>query len=113
MKHPTTVFDRPQWNLLPDPAGVRSYANVNNRLEVTRGSAVYAVALAVPTELFTLMREVLHVPIDSAATLSMDLLDGWYVFSLMVTGGEGGDHLYDLWAVKQLPEWFNDRSYRV
>lgn len=113
MTYPTTVFDRPQWKLLPDPMGVRKYANVSNLLEIAAGSRVTKVALAVPTDLFTLMHKVLRVPPEAECSLSLDLQDGWYVFSLLVDGAE--PKLYDLWAMtqKQLPTWMGDPAYRV
>lgn len=114
MRYPTTVFDRPQWNLLPDPRGARRYGVVDNRVEVVQGRASYAVYLAVPTELFTFLREVAQVTPDSSVTLSLDLVDGFWIFSAMVDGASG-DSLFDLWAYthKQLPVWIPDRQYRA
>lgn len=114
MRYPTTVFDRPQWNLLPDPKGRRTYGIVDNLTEVVNGRASYRVCLSVPTELFTFLREVAKVTPDSSVTLSLDLVDSFWIFSAMVEGASG-DSLYDLWAYtsKQLPEWMPDRQYRA
>lgn len=108
-----TVFDRPQWTLLPDPKGPRSYANVNNVLEIVRGRSSVRVAVVVPTELFTLMREVFKVPPTSACSLSLDQVGTHFVFSLLADGEQPS--LYDLWtySAKSLPEWMLDRSFHM
>lgn len=110
------VFDRPQWNLLPDPIGVRDYANVSNRMEVALCSGTHHVAVAVPTGLFTLMRDVFKVDTGTPVTLSIEEVDGSrgdprFVFSMLA----GDDNLYDLWDYSEgsLPRWLLDGSYRV
>lgn len=91
------------------------YGNVSNRMEVSRRNRSFHVAVAVPTPLFTLMREVLKVPLDLTASLSLDLSDSFYLLSLSV--GRGGDisNLYDLWAYteKALPSWVENRDYHI
>lgn len=112
--YPVTVFDRPQWKLLPDPKGPRVYGNVSNELEIARRGRTHKVALAVPAELFTVMREVLRVDTASSVTLSLDLLDGWFVFSALESGA-AEDTLHDLWAIPEssLPGWMLDSAFFV
>lgn len=105
-----TVFARPQWPLKPDPLGVRQYANVSNRLTVDTPEWSQAVALAVPTGLFTLMRDVFSIRPEQVCTLGIDLMetgkgDERYVFSLHVHGKKG--ETYQLWDYPDdgLPRW--------
>lgn len=107
------TFQSPQWRLLPDPVGVRRYANVDNRMEVKLTSdPAFRVAVAVPTGLFTLMKDVFKVPVGETVTLAIDQDDfkDRYVFSLMY----GGDNLYDLWMYtgSTLPQWILNPQYR-
>lgn len=111
-RHPVTVFDRPQWHLLPDPKGARMYANVDNRVQVAQGSRSFHVAVSVATELFTFLKEVARVTPEDRVSLSLDLCDRFYVFSVFVEA-QTGDKLFDLWAIKALPEWMGDRQYRL
>ncbi len=105
------MFDRPQYDLKPDPFGPRMYANVSNEMEVVnlRGEFV-TVPVAVPTGLFTIMKDVISVPPTERVTLSIDATpkgeDVRYVFSLMYA-----DHLYDLWdySLGSLPKWIANR----
>lgn len=108
-----TVFDRPQWTLLPDPKGPRVYGNVSNVLEIVRGRSSVRVAIAVPSEIFTLMREVLKVPPSAACSLSLDQVDNHFVFSLLAEVEPLA--LYDLWTYssKSLPDWMLDRSFHM
>jgi hypothetical protein len=115
MQYPATVFDKPQWTLLPDPQGARMYGNVSNALEVQLPRRTsFFVHLAVPTELFTFMREIAKVPPQAACSLSIDVNDdGMGLFCLLVE--HGGDwKLYDLWAWTRgsLPGWIMDREFR-
>jgi hypothetical protein len=107
-----TVFDRPQFGLLPDLAGPRQYGNVDNRMEVHTRAGTWHVALAVPTGLFLLMKGVLSVSVDDAVSLSLDEGDDErYVFSLMV----GTERLYDLWSYStgSVPRWVFNPEYRI
>ena len=108
-----TTFAKPQFKLLPDLQGHRPYANVDNLLEVSRGSYVHYVALAVPTGLFTLMKDVLKVSPDEKVSLSLDHLseEGRWVFSLM----RGEDKLYDLWSYSEnsVPPWVFSDDYKA
>lgn len=110
-----TVFDRPQWPLRPDPLGARQYANVSNRLMVHTPEATHTVALAVPTGLFTLMRDVFKVLPEQACTLDIDLMENHredmrYVFILHVHGDDGENYL--LWDYPEdgLPRWMLSRD---
>lgn len=109
MSRPTTVFDTPQAKLFPDDEGVRQYGNISNRMEVVDGDRVFYVAVAVPTFLFSFMAEVAKVPQDVQGTLSLEQIDEFYVFSLLV-----GDTLYDLWPYTRnsRPAWVFSRDYR-
>ena len=111
--HPATVFDRAQWKLLPDPKGPREYANVSNVLEIVSGRAVIRVAVAVPTELFTFLREVAKSDPAHPVRLALDLVGPWYVFSVFIAGED--DKLIDLWAyaARGLPEWMLMREYQL
>lgn len=107
MPHPVTIFDSPPCNLQPDVSGPRWYANVDNRLEVNIGGRPYTIAIAVPTELFTFLKEVAKVSPEEDVTLSLDKIDGRYVFAALA-----GDSLHDLWYYSDasLPRWIRDRS---
>jgi hypothetical protein len=110
-----TVFDRPQFSLRSDRAGIRNYANVSNLLEVAdAGLRVHYVAVEVPATLFTLMRRVFNVPPTDVACLALDELTSgrWrYVLSLRY----GADQLVDLWGytAADYPKWMFMREYRV
>lgn len=110
-----TVFDRPQFPLRNDRKGIRRYANVSNLLEVaTADMRAHYVAVEVPTRLFTLMRQVFNVPVDTPAFLAIDEVNDkrWrYVLSLRV----GSDELIDLWGytASDFPKWVLRREYRV
>ncbi len=116
MHPPSTVFDRPQWHLLPDPKGERNYANVSNILEIVRGRYFLRAPVVVNAELFTLMREVFKVPVESACSLSMDLVGQFYVFSLYAGETVGwGPNLYDLWSypASSPPGWLLQRQFHL
>jgi hypothetical protein len=109
MTQPT--FPKPQFKLLPDLQGRRWYANVDNLLEVSNGEAVHYVALAVPTGLFTLMKDVLKVTPEERVSLALDRVEDRWYFSLM----RGEEKLYDLWsyADSTLPKWVLAEEYYV
>lgn len=109
MPAPQTVFDSP-FPLQPDERGARFYGNVDNRLEVTDGDRHWHVAVAVPTELFTYMREVMKVPPEETVTLALDRDEDHYVFSALA-----GDTLHDLWSYSRasVPGWLLAPAYRL
>lgn len=113
-EYPRTVFDKPQATLLPDSKGARMYANVSNTLEVTQGSYSWAVAVAVPSMLFTFFKDVARVTPEQQVTLSLDLEGTYFLFSAMVMG-EGRTDLIDLWAypAKAAPAWILDPDYAI
>lgn len=86
---------------------------MSNVLEMTRGRLLARMAVAVPTDLFTLMAQVLKVPVEASAALAIDMVGDWYVFSLHVIGDT--ESLHDLWAypAKGLPAWMLDPSYHL
>lgn len=107
---PVTLFDSPQWPLLPDPEH-RWYANVDNRLEIAQRSKTKFVTVAIPTGLFTLMKSVCNVSTTESCTLAIDEYvsdseEPRYLLSMHVTGGVE-DRLYDLWTYSRgsLPQW--------
>lgn len=109
------MFDKPFSPLLPDPEGARMYGNVSNRLEVNAFGRSRLMPVAVPTELFTYMREVAKVPVETEVSLVIDEDDSdpdntWYVFSLVV-----GAEFHDLWAYSQasLPKWLMNPAYAL
>lgn len=109
-----TVFDRPQCHLLPDLQGPRMYANVSNVVEVARSvHSVFRVAIAVPTDLFTIMRDVLRVPLGCRCSLAIDYVESVFVLSLLVEGET--EALHDLWTYpsRGLPAWMLDSSYHL
>lgn len=105
-----TIFDNPQAPLVPDRRGHRFYGNVDNAMSVVAGRTPYLVHVAVPTMLFPLMKETLRIPPESEALLGLDLVDKWYVLSIM-----SGNRLFDLWRYtpSTLPPWLLSREYRV
>lgn len=105
-----TVFDKPQFTLLPDKIGVRMYGNVSNLLEVVQGERIHHVALAVPTGLFVLMQDVLKIPPEDSVTLSIDQVGERHVFSLL-----HGTSLIDLWtfSASSIPAWIQGTEYIV
>lgn len=119
LQRPVTVFEQSRWRLLPDPEKLRSYGNVSNRLEITTvNGRSWAVAIAIPTELFLLMRGTWAVPQSASVQLFLDAVvcggKVWYAFSVYVRDGDKED-LHDLWAVPEpdLPAWMRDRQYWV
>lgn len=104
-----TVFDKPQAVLLPDPFGPRFYANIDNRLDVAVGRG-HVVAVAVPTELFTFLKEVAKVSPEVIVNLGLDRQGDRYVFSMLA-----GDSLFDLWSYsrKSLPAWILSRTHAL
>lgn len=122
MRHPVTVFDRPRWKLLPDPKSERYYGNVPNRLEIVDGRKTWAVAIAVPTELFTLLREVWHVDATAHVSLHLDAVEvdhrRWFVLAVFVQetqGAQVSERLFDLWSYPKdgIPKWMSDPQYRL
>lgn len=114
-RRPVTLFPKPEWALLPDVEGVRPYANVDNRLEVTLHRETFDVALAVPTAWFTLARDHLKISREEQITLAIDALGGervrWYVFSAL----SSAERLFDLWLYtpRTLPAWLLEPAYRL
>lgn len=107
----STVFDRPQWQLLPDSKGVRMYANLENRLEIALTSSSHTVAVALPTGLFHLMKDVLQIPPEDQVTLYIDQVGEKYVFGLL----QGSSTLVDLWTYseKSMPAWMGKEEYWI
>lgn len=107
-----TVFDSPQFKLLPDPLGARKYANVSNLMEVSlEDGSLYHCPTAVPTGLFTLMKDVFKVPPEEQVNLSIDQSGARFVFSMMVEERT----LYDLWTytMTTIPKWILDDAFAV
>jgi hypothetical protein len=78
---------------------------VGNIVEVAMdGQSMRFVPIAVPTWLFSFMREVCNIPADMEVSLAIDQVGERYVFSLLA-----GDNLYDLWDYSRgsLPVCFN------
>lgn len=106
-----TVFQTPQFKLMPDRQGPRFYANVNNCMELALSSGMYHVAVEVPTGLFTLMKDVFKVPRDAEVSLSIDEVQATptrYVFSITWR-----DQIRDLWEYTKLPAWLCAEEYRL
>ena len=111
MDNPAPVFNSPPFRLLPDSAGPRWYANVDNRLEISTDHGSYHVAVAVPAELFTLMLQVFKIAPEQDVSLAIDQEGERYIFSLMFAGEE----LRDLWSYSRgsLPAWILSEEYRL
>jgi hypothetical protein len=92
MSHGPLTYDAPQVDLLPD-VGERRYGNVDNLVEVAFHLCdPFFVPIAIPTWLFSFMREVANVPRDAEVSLALDQVGERFVFSMLA-----GDQLYDLW----------------
>jgi hypothetical protein len=111
------MFDKPQWPLLPDLKGIRMYANLENRLEIVLTSSSHTVAVALPTGLFQLMKDVLQVLPEDQVTLYIDQVGGKYVFGLLHEPStfQGSSTLVDLWTYseKSLPAWILAKEYWI
>lgn len=97
MSRPPTLFDSPQFPLVPDAAGRRWYANVDNEIQLQQDLSigddghwthnVNGGPVAVPTGLFTIMKGVLKIPIDREVKLFLFE----YEYQQFVLGLEWGD----------------------
>lgn len=92
------AFDNPQWKIVPDIVGVRPYANVSNRLSVSYEAHSLEIPIAVPSELFTFMHEVLQVSQLDSVVLYLDFDDGFWLFGLMLASS---DEMIDLWRYSE------------
>ncbi len=103
MSRPATAFDSPQFTLIPDTES-RMFANVSNDLTIEGGKSpekLYPVV--VPTSLFTMMRDIMHVEPDDTAFMYLVKDDDKYVFGL----AWGAEDFTDLWTYSKsaLPEF--------
>lgn len=105
------VFPNPQFKLLPDTKGPRQYGNVSNILDCALEEGNHRVCLAVPTQLFVLMQQTLHIPPESRVTLSIDQVGEVYLFSLL----HEPDQLIDLWSYTRttLPVWILTTTRKI
>lgn len=93
---PNTLFEKPEYELIPDEAGPRFYANVDNRIHRQYGSgAVKERPVVVPTALFTLMRETLKIAPEDEVTLYLVPDEDYYVFGM--AWGDNDNNVADLW----------------
>lgn len=74
-----TLFDKPQFELLPDPEGNRLYINVDNGVELPDGRLIPVV---VNSMLFTIMREALKIPADDSVYLYLSKDDSYYALCI-------------------------------
>lgn len=108
------AFQKPQFPLLPDPHGLRNYANVSNTLEIAFSTGTRRVALAVPTGLFTLMKDVFNVLPEDRVQLGIVEEEGaddpGFVFYMVHKSS-----VYDLWRYSSagLPAWMRSPTYWV
>ena len=96
MPRPNTTFDTPQFALIPDTRA-RDYANVSNAVARIRGAdRTSEHPTVIPTELFTLMREVFKVDPSERVTLYVADDGDYHVFGM--AWGENDNNVADLWA---------------
>ena len=114
LSRPKTAFDSPQATLRPDSKGPRLYGNVSNVLSVNllAGRELH-VAVAVPTMIFTYMRDVMKLPLDAQVSMYLDEDVGsrFYVFGLNSPQG-----FNDLWCIdtkESFPRFVLDPGYRL
>lgn len=111
LAHTPTIFDSPQANLQPDTLGRRLYANVDNAVDCDIGGTPFFVFIAVPTELFTILREVGKLDPNEDVTLALDREDERIIFSAF---SESSETLLDLWYYSDasLPGWIRRREFQ-
>ena len=94
MPRPAVAFDTPRFELLPDPAGIRAYANVDNRVAVTGRGREKRVSVIVPTALFTIMKDVYKIDRGETVDLYITRDGDYYVFGMLW----GEESYADLWC---------------
>lgn len=96
----STSFDQPQLSFAPDPKGERLYGNVSNMVQITLTHPVgetRGVAVAVPTGLFTIMKQVFKVePHHRTEMYLHEYEPGKFVFG--IEWGEDDNDFADLWT---------------
>lgn len=101
-----TLYDKPEFKLKPDRV-FRTYANVENSLELPNGKAV---TIQIPARIFTITR-FLGIRYGEQAKVYLDLIDGKYVFGISLQEDE--DTCWDLWTYteKSLPPFIRSAIY--
>ena len=108
----STTFDSPQFPLLPDAQGARHYANVDNRVDYMLGYPVgqsFPRPVAVPTGLFTLMKQVFKIEPHEQVTMYLhEYQPDRFVFG--IDWGDGDHDFADLWTYtwETLPGMFKE-----
>lgn len=93
----STAFDQPQLSFAPDPKGRRNYGNVDNEVQITTLSETFGVIVAVPTGLFTIMKQVFKVEPHQAAKMYLHEYEpNKFVFG--IDWGEDENDFADLWT---------------
>lgn len=112
MSQVPTVFDYPVWQLRHHPVE-EMYANVSNKVKVdspTSAEGADSVLIAIPTQLFSYLKDVEKVTIEDKVSLYLDYdRDGnqpCWIFGFRVFS-EDGYRYTDLWTYtdSQLPDF--------
>jgi hypothetical protein len=100
---PQTAFETPKFDLIADKQ-VRQYANVLNVIEFARVGRPRRVPVIIPTQLFTIMKDVFKIERDDVVELYL-VKDGEYFVFGMIWGEESAA---DLWSYSEssLPRIF-------
>lgn len=105
MARPPTAFDSAQFALIPD-THERKYGSCSNVLvfEDERGR-VKEYPVIIPTDLFTIMRQILKIEPTDEAFLYINQQDEWYVFGIAWSVHE----FTDLWLYSEasLPKFID------
>lgn len=116
MENPKSVrlmFPSPQFLLQPDNIGERRYGNVQNRMVVSPvHRPEFAVLVAVPTGLFTIMRDVIRAKPEITYSLTLDGNGDRFILSVVP---HGESDFWDLWdySERSLPSWILNSAYRL
>ena len=100
----TPLYDKEEFPIRLDESD-KPYGGLSNKCSVypgAKGDSTYSVRIAIPTQIFTLLDDVLKVsPEDIPAVfLYLEKDDKSYYFGLSMPYGD-----VDLWAYKRLPDW--------
>ena len=98
-----TVFNKEEWRIRRMYES-REFAGMKNSVDVQDSPSGdrREVLIAVPTDLFKYVQEVMHVVDTGTLYLYLDHADGVYLFGILDT--KNGNY-HDLWSYKSLPKW--------
>lgn len=101
---PHTAFETPKFDLIADDQ-IRRYANVENIVEFARSGRPKAIPIVVPTQLFTIMKDVFKIDREDIVELYLVKDGEYFVFGMMW----GEESAADLWSYSEtsLPRIFS------